>query len=223
MASYMKSDEFNAAALDTATWTTEDPIGGTTFSVTGTQVSMAFAFGASGDRDMYTTGCNGSRIVQFTGDVQYFDVQAKFDTLLDDNFKIAGLCFWESTTRFLRADNYYSNGTQRYFSDITVGGGENLKDNGAALVASGSSFYLRVTRAGTTWTFSESANGTSWTQRFTGSITFTLLKWGLVTGAGNPGGGYPATTGLVDWVHVNSPDPSLLMVNQQAIQRASVW
>lgn len=217
----MKSDEFNAASLDTGTWTTEDPQGGTTFSMTGTQVSMAFT-GSATNRDMYTTGANGSRIVQTVGDVQYFDVQMKCDTVLSANYQITGMAFWESTTRFLRADNYYSGSPQRYFSDITVGGSENLKDNGAALNSSGS-FYLRVQRAGTTWTWSESTNGTSWTQRFSGAITFTLLKWGVYTGAGDPGSGTPTTTGLIDWVRVNTIQPSQLIVNQQAIQRASWW
>jgi hypothetical protein len=218
----IRSDEFNAGALDTGTWATEDPIGSTTFSVTGTQVSMAFSSGASGDRDMYTTGANASRIVQTVGDIQTFDIQAKFDTVLSANYQITGFAFWESTTRFLRADNYWSGSPQRYFSDITVGGAENLKDNGAALVTSGSaSRYLRMQRSGTTWTWSESSDGVSWTQRFSGSITFTLLKWGLTTGAGNPGSGYPANTGLVDWVRVRQPNPNQLI--QSAVDRSFSW
>lgn len=219
----MKSDEFNAASLDTGTWTTEDPQGGTTFSVTGTQLSMAFASGTS-NRDMYTTGCNGSRVVQFVNDPRIFSIILEMDTAISSQYQITGLAFWSSTTNFLRADNYYSGGRQYYFAQETVGGSETVYANAASAITS-TPGYLRVTRNESTWTFSESNDGSSWTQQFSGTVTLAgpLIKWGIVAGAGAPGGTFPALTGLYDWVHVSQAGPDRYQVTQQALSRSAVW
>ncbi len=65
------SDEFNGASLDPM-WTFVDPVGDSTFVLTGSQIAISVP--AAVDHDIWNTGVNAARIMQPSADAD-FEIQ----------------------------------------------------------------------------------------------------------------------------------------------------
>ncbi len=188
--STITSDDFSAPSLNTSLWELEDPQGGATVTMTGTQASISIPGGVT--HDPWISGNFATRLMQPTSDVD-FEIEVKFETDLINNTDY-GLMIKESDTRYLRFDFYRLGGTTNVFAAFLNGGSADIKENSPVGVTS--PLWLRVARVGYTWTFSYSQDGTAWTEAVSFDQPLVVREVGpFVANSGT----FPAFTALVDY------------------------
>ena len=178
------SDDFNTCGGLSPHWTVNDPLGDASIGVVGAGSSnahLALSVPGGVEHQMWQT-IHAPHVLQWVTDTD-FRVELGFEAR-PAAFQIEGLFVREAADRWLRFDLYGFGGNVYAFAGSTTGTNTAQRIN--TLFPSGSGAFLRIERAGDTWTFEGSADGASWT--ILGSFNDSLTVSALGPYAGNFGG-----------------------------------
>ncbi|MFZ3169769.1 MAG: hypothetical protein WA130_19320, partial [Candidatus Methanoperedens sp.] len=106
-----KSDDFNSLTLNTTLWEVIDPTGDSKFTMEGNNTANAFlniTVPCCLTHAPFTTN-NAPRIMQETSNVN-FEIEAKFQSLLTEQYQEQGFIIEESPGNYIRID-FHSDGT----------------------------------------------------------------------------------------------------------------
>lgn len=189
------SDDFSAAALDAARWTTVDPVGDGSVSVTGSgtaESQLRLSVPAGVAHDAWNNN-RSLRIMQATDDV---DLQAavRFTTVPTRKYQMQGVLIEQDASNWLRFDVHSTGSALRLFAAKTVAGVSSSL--GITNVSVGTEVGLRLTRTGSTWALEYSSDGTAYPKSLTVQHALTASRIGLF--AGNSGDN-PAWTSDADF------------------------
>lgn len=172
------SDEFHAGALNTSLWTFVNPLGDGTVTVNGTNALISLPAGAS--HDVWVDGNNAPRIMQTTSNIA-FEVEVKFDSMVAADHQLQGVIVEQDSANFIRFGIYYDGTSAHLFAATFVGGVPTVQEN-TPLCVGPAPFWLRVKRAGDTWSQSWSTLGTSFMSGIAFDHALTVRKIGAYAG-----------------------------------------
>ena len=140
---------------------------------------------------------NGSLdVMQSVADAD-FGVEVKFDSVPTKKYQDEGVLVQQDSGDWVRF-SLYSDGSKLWaFGASTVGNQSTQRLRTA--VSAGSSLWLRVSRAGSTWSMSYSSNGSSWSSVGSFSQSLTAVTAGVYAGDSASSGSAPGFTALVDY------------------------
>ena len=140
---------------------------------------------------------NGSLdVMQSVADAD-FGVEVKFDSVPTKKYQDEGVLVQQDSGDWVRF-SLYSDGSKLWaFGASTVGNQSTQRMRTA--VSAGSSLWLRVSRAGSTWSMSYSSNGSSWSSVGSFSQSLTAVTAGVYAGDSASSGSAPGFTALVDY------------------------
>lgn len=208
------SDNFNACSLP-ARWASEQ-VGDATIVATGRTIRIQIPEGS--DHYINKSFNNAPRIMQ-SADNRNFELVAKFDSELSQNYQTQGILIEQDTSTLLRVDFTYNNDQMTVFAGVWTPG--KLQQRLSFPIAAADANYLRVTRAADKWTISYSATGAEGSWQLAGDFKYTMnvSRAGVFAGNLKPAGGVaPALTAEIDFFQnvAEGPmpeDASLLTVN----------
>jgi len=189
------SDEFNTSTLDTSLWTIVNPVGDGTVSFSGTEVQLALPAGT--EHDVWKTGNRSLRLMQAVADVD-FKVEIKFDSFVQQNSQMQGLIVEQDANNYLRFDQYFDGTNVHLFVAKFVGANPTALSNTTLSGSTFAPFWLRVQRTGSGWTYTWSADGTTFNTATT--FTFNMSPTRIGPFVGNCcAGTSPAFTSAIDY------------------------
>jgi len=202
------SDDFNACSLDPM-WSFVDPAGdGATVNMMGSytddaQVAISVPGGSS--HQLWDGIIGAPYIVQTAADTD-FTLEVKFDSPLPAvSYHEQGVVIKNNDgTSWLRFEFYSSSSDTRI---LAADPSNSLPTNDPIGTAGIAPLYMRINRAGNTWTQSYSLDGSVWTPAPGTGFSYSMAVSGVGCYAGNAGSN-PAHTALVDYF-VNIADPIL--------------
>ena len=95
------SDDFHAAALNSALWSVENPVGNGSVSVNGTQLVLSVPAGSA--HDTWSDGLNALRVVQPVANAD-FEVESKFESMGAAQYQDEGILVEQDASTVLRFD-----------------------------------------------------------------------------------------------------------------------
>lgn len=185
------SDEFDEPDLDMSVWSVVNPRGDSAVSMTGSQVAIEVPAGTS--HDAWADGNFAPAILQEANN-RDFEVQAKFDTLMTEEFQFEGIMVLQDAENFLRFDFVRDATRTRVFAARVIGGGAAIESDSP--IPDGSPLYLNVKRKGDHWTESYSYDGQTFVQVASFDAALTVTAVGPF--AGSAGIAPPAFTARID-------------------------
>ena len=193
------SDEFGGAAVDRERWSFVDALGGASLSATGTQAAIALPAGSS--RDLWTGALNAPRLLQAAPDTD-FEVEVKFDSVVDQAYEAQGLVVEQDADDLLRVDVYYDGSTTKLFAATVAGGTATVRHQ--STVPGGAPLRLGLKRTGNGWSLRHAVEGGDWSQAATFTHAMTVRAAGpfAANGASSPA----AFTALIDHFRVVAAD-----------------
>ncbi|HEC11494.1 MAG TPA: hypothetical protein ENI86_18300, partial [Acidimicrobiales bacterium] len=178
------------------------PLGGSSFSYTGTAAALN-APGGAGEYEPWVDGNHAPTLSQAVTDAGDLDLVAAFDSTPVERFQLQGIIISDASNNFLRFDVHH-DGTQ-----MRCLGGEPTSSNSAdhvafdVAVSTGSAAFLRVVRTGNTFEAFVSETGLAGSYTSCGSLTkaMTITNVGVFGGNARPASGQavPAYSALVDY------------------------
>ncbi|MHC5183168.1 MAG: DUF1349 domain-containing protein, partial [Planctomycetota bacterium] len=203
------SDDFSTPTLDTNVWTFVDPVADCSYDLSGTGTQDAylrFHVPAGSDHDPWTDGNRTARIIQDANNVN-FEIEAKFESVLDAKYQIQGLMVQQDPNNWLRFDFNYKDGDIINYVASFVDLSPTMRRNAAitGVNPDANPIWMKVRRLGNQWTQWYSHNGTDWTQAVQFSHTLTVTAVGVMAGNA-PDASSPAFTCNVDYFF-NSDSP----------------
>jgi hypothetical protein len=193
------SDDFNRCVLNNGLWTVSDPLGDSTFNMTGTKLEISVPAGKP--HDLYNDIDTVPRVLTPADDESQLGLEVKFDSAVNKQYQAMGILVQENENKKLRFD-FYSDGANTFIYAASIENGTSTtKINNS--IAAGSPLYMKIERDGDTWKQFYSTNGMNWTQA--GSFTFDMTVKAAGLFAGNPGPA-PAFTAQFDFFF-NSANP----------------
>ena len=204
------SDGFSAAALDGSLWSSINPRGDATFSITGKQLSIFVPGGI--DHQPWTSGNTAPRIVQTSpAAANVAEWTVKFNSVPVGSstfYPMEGIYAEQDSNNFTRAD-FFSDGTSVYvFSTSLVNGTQGTTVVTVAIPYNNAPLWLRLSKGGALWKVYWSADGISWNQAGSYYRVMTVNKVGVF--AGNAGSAPQSFTALVDYFQTALPAKPLL-------------
>jgi regulation of enolase protein 1 (concanavalin A-like superfamily) len=196
------SDDFGDCTIDTSVWSFINPKGDATMTHTGTGIQLAVPAGVA--HDLWRQGLQAPRLMQFITN-QDFDVEVKFDTLIDKKTQSMGILVQQDASNWLRF-NFQNDGVNAN-SLVVVSSLNNIANAQVVFttpVTLTPPSYMRLNRAGDLWNVQYSTDGTNWT--FATSVTRTLNVTQIGPYIGNTGSNPPQYTGVIDYFE-NLDDP----------------
>lgn len=191
-----KSDDFNACSLNTDLWTFVDPVGDSSYTITGKEVKLSVPAGV--EHDVWDRGNLSARIMQATENAS-FDVVAKFDSVVNQRYQIQGILIEQDATNFLRFDTHYDGQGVRLFI-ASINDGVPTAITSTPIFVPTTPPYLRVTRVDNQWTYSYSQNGTGWISVASFNRPLAVAKSGVfASNQGSNGTPAPEFTAIVDY------------------------
>jgi regulation of enolase protein 1 (concanavalin A-like superfamily) len=187
------SDDFNACTLDSGLWTFLNPVGDGSFALNGTQLLLSVPAGVA--HDVWNGGNYAPRLMQPANNTD-FELEVKFESLVSAQYEMQGIIVEQDPNNYLRFDFYGKNG-QVYAFAARITGGTATSIANVAINAPDQPLYLRVARAGDSWTQSYSLDGMTWTTSASFTHALTVSEVGVF--AGNAGSNPPAHTAVVDY------------------------
>src|SRR5659263_381676 len=180
-ANYVVSDDFSAPALNTSLWTTIDPLGDATFTMTGTGTSTASVNIAilSGIHNAW--GVNKAPRIMQTVDNSNFEIEAKFLSQITKPYQIQGIIIEQDSANYLRFD-FSRNSTTTYVFAASTTAGVTTMRYVANIIPGTNPLYLRVNRSGNEWDQSYSYDGINWTPGAKISHTLAVSRVGPFAG-----------------------------------------
>ncbi|MGE3139740.1 MAG: DUF1349 domain-containing protein [Thermoleophilia bacterium] len=202
------SDDFNRCVIPGGPWSVVDPVGDGTVDIQGAGgpgAAIRLTVPAGTSHNPWTPTNRSLRIVQPApnGDL---DLVAKFAAAPTVKNQTQGILVEQNAGTWLRFDVFHDGSSLRAFAASVNGGSAATRIN--KTIGTASPIWVRVTRAGNTWTLNTSTNGSSWSKA--GSFTFatSVASVGVfaanhdVSGAGTAA----AHTAVVDFFE-NLADP----------------
>lgn len=189
------SDDFNACGLNTDLWTFVNPLGDGYMLVNGTELQITVPSDVA--HDIWGEN-NSARLMQPTQNGS-FEIVTKFDSQVTQRYQTQGIVVEQDAQNYLRFDAHYDGqGVRLFIARIVNGTPTEIYKSSPQLSTPA---YLRVTRIGNQWTFSYSANGTTWTAAGSAfNHTMTVSSSGVF--ASNQGflqNPIPSHTAIVDY------------------------
>jgi regulation of enolase protein 1 (concanavalin A-like superfamily) len=175
------SDEFDSGVLDTDVWTYVDPFSDSALLMTGSHAEIAIP--ANGQvHDIWTFQYDVPRLVQAANDAD-FEVEAKFDSVLDAGFQSQGIVIEQDADHVIRVEFHHFNGQTKVFAATLFGSSASIRT--IRTVALSPPMYLRVSRQGDRFTVRYSLNGTSWSTATTFTQAMEVTAVGVFAGNGS--------------------------------------
>jgi hypothetical protein len=194
------SDEFNQASLNTATWQVTAPVGG---SATVSNGELVLTVPGGSNHDALLPALDAVQVIQPISNVN-FDVAVKIDSILQGTSKYygQGLMVEGDAKDYIRFEVSASGSGINLSANTIVAGVQTAKLNISPFSSYPVPTYMRLTRAGTTYTAYWSKDGATWNEvgTFTDSLVVTGLApyaWNYSTTASQA----PALTASFDWFH----------------------
>jgi regulation of enolase protein 1 (concanavalin A-like superfamily) len=193
------SDEFNSPVLDSAAWTFVDPVGDSQLTMSGQQAVISVPAGVN--HDIWTGMNRGPRLVQAAPN-QDFEVEVKLDSSVAEQYEIQGIVVEQDAQNLLRFEVHHDGAGTRLFAAALQNGAGQTRHH--STVPGGAPVYLRVLRAGDTWTLRHSQDGTTWTAGATFAHALNVTRIGPF--ASNSGAFPPSFAASVDHFRLVVPD-----------------
>jgi regulation of enolase protein 1 (concanavalin A-like superfamily) len=204
-----KSDNFNARSLDTVVWKFVNSVGNGSYDMTGSQLQLIVPGRSKPDRTLQAVD-NTVRVVQAASNKASFTVEAKFDSLPLGQYEVEGLLVEQDAAKCLRFQ-FASTGTS-LIADVIRSSARyesSLARRVISIPAGSRSLWMRVQRAGSTWTQSWSVDGSRYNSA--GSVTDTMRATNIGIFAGrwsSPLGVARAFTASIDYfANISSISP----------------
>jgi regulation of enolase protein 1 (concanavalin A-like superfamily) len=175
----IQSDDFHSTSLDPR-WQLVDPVGDAALVSSGTNLIIHVPGGVS---HSLWTSCNcAPRVLQSAANTD-FEIEAKFDSKPSLRYQMQGFVVHEDGDTYLRFDVHHDGASARIFAGYQDGVNPGVSKINLALP--GVPSYLRVTRAGGTWTYKYSLDGTTWTTAGSFTRGMVVTQVGLFAGNSN--------------------------------------
>ena len=194
------SDDFNKCTLDPI-WSLTDPQTDATLETRGAGSDDAqLLLGVpAGTHTLFNSTFSAPTVTQMIPDAD-FSMDVKFDSLVTALNDDQGIVILEDQSNWIRFDVFRGGGgTLGIFAATTVAQTSTTQLNGS-LGAATAPVWLRITRAGDTWTLFSSLDGVLFTQQASFMFALNVTEAGVYVG--NNGG--PAFTAIVDYVFETS-------------------
>jgi hypothetical protein len=193
------SDEFNAGSLNSALWQVSVPVGGSAAVING---ELVLTVPAGSNHDAAVPALDAVQVIQPISNSN-FDVAVKIDSTLvaATQYYGQGLMVEGDAKDYIRFE-VSAGGTISLGVSTVTGGVESSKLQIAPFSSYPVPTYLRLTRAGSTYTAYWSKDGATWNQ--VGTFTYNLVVTGLAPYAWNynvTASKAPALTATFDWFH----------------------
>lgn len=198
--SSLVSDDFNAFDL-APFWTFIDPLADASLTMTGTNTpnaSVTLAVPAGSEHDASTRGLQVPRIMQAANNTD-FQVEAKFLSGVSQRFQMQGFIVEQDSLNFLRFDFNSDGVSTRVFVCTVTGGVQTSLINFSVASNATTPLWMRVQRAGDSWTQLYSLNGVSWNPTGTFSHPIVVERVGLFTGNAGTAPPAPFHAGVFDY------------------------
>lgn len=207
----VESDDFSSPELN-ARWTYVDPLDDVTLGLQGfgtVDAQLRFDVPAGQSHDLWEGANWAPRVLQATANTA-LHLEAKFDSVVTEQYQFQGIVVQESLDRLLRFEVLSRGGDTNYIfaALVTPTSATVLAD----IPVSGAMApnYIRVRRDGDEWTMSTSANGVNFTVATIFTQSMTVTQVGVHAGNNAPPGTTtaPAFVALVDYFF-NADSPIL--------------
>jgi uncharacterized repeat protein (TIGR01451 family) len=197
------SDNFDSPTLNSI-WAPVNPLNDGTISVNGTSLLLTAPAGTT--HDVWTGGNNSVRVMQSISNVD-FEVEVKFRSVVASQYQFEGLIVEQDANNYLRFDILQADCQTAVFSAVFSGGNPTVMLNRP--VSNGTAFYVRLKRAGNTWTYSYSYDALRWTLGVSFTATLNVARIGPFVGNnGANGGPAPGFTATVDYFANRAAPPA---------------
>jgi len=193
------SDDFRSCKLGNI-WTTKDPKGDSTFTMTGEQLRIEVP--ANSDHDLFENKNFAPRILQNVpnGD---FIIEVRFESKVAARFQIQGIIVEQDDNNFMRMEFFHDGVDTHVFAAYMLNGELTANKNKIITVPADGDLYMRVGRSGNTWTQDYSFDGATWVNNANFDHTITVARAGVYGGNADPSVGDPDTspayTAIVDY------------------------
>ena len=137
------SDGFDDPVLNTGLWNWADPVGNSSYAMTGSQLAITVPQGTS--HDLWTNTNQAPRVLQPANNTD-FELEAKFDSALTSRYQIQGILVEGSANRLLRFDFYSDGNTTRIHAATLTNGTASMQIR--TTIVDGVPLYMRVVRQG---------------------------------------------------------------------------
>ena len=193
------ADEFNESSLNTGLWTVRAPVGGSAVVSNG---ELVLTVPAGSNHDAFVPALDAVQLVQSISNAD-FDVAVKIDSSLAGSAIYSGLgLLVEGDAKDYIRYELAATGSVTLTAFTISGGTQTAQFNNAPFSGYSVPTYLRLQRAGTTYTAYWSADGATWNQA--GRFSNNLVVTGLAPYAWNYNATpskAPALTAKFDWFH----------------------
>jgi regulation of enolase protein 1 (concanavalin A-like superfamily) len=197
----LRSDEFNATALNSGMWNFIDPMANDKVALNGRQALITVAGGST--HDAWTGGNMSARIMQPASNTD-FQIEVKLDSVVKTAYQSEGILVEQDSKNWLRLDITYEGGsTPTLFSATFANGAPTVRVEAPRTVGSGP-VWLRLKRTGNNWTGSVSTDGVNYTVGTQFAFTMNVASAGVF--AGNyaaVASSAPGFTAAFDYFRVN--------------------
>lgn len=155
------SDDFNSCTIDNNLWTVTDPVGDSTVTQNGTQITISVP--EASDHDLWKDKNLAPRMMQpmIDGD---FRAEVKFQNIPQLRFQTQGIIIEEDADNFLRFDVFHDGSDLRLFAAIldSTKAQPTVRYNQPLSEVSGSEIYIQVEHFDDRWRLYYSFDGDSW-------------------------------------------------------------
>ena len=198
------SDDYHSTTLNTGLWTFVNPVGDGSYGITGSNLLLV-APGAANHDPSYGGVNSAVRMLQAVANTD-FQLEVKFDSKPTQKYQMQGLLVEQDATNYLRFE-VSSNGASTSLGALKIVSSAESTLFATPINIPGSSIWLRVQRAGSTWTLAWSSDGTAFNTGGTFTQALTAARVGPYAGNfGSPASSSPALTVSVDYFS-NSASP----------------
>src|SRR6185312_5726856 len=161
------SDDFVGTSLNTGLWQVNTPAGGSV-SVSGGVATLTVPGGSNHDPN--ATGTNlAVSMLQSIANAD-FDVVAKFNSTVSQQYQGFGILVQQDATNFLRCEMSSDGSVTTIGGMTTIGGNETFVIS--QTVTDTNPLWIRVTKVGSSYTISTSTDGTTYSSQ--GSMTSSI-------------------------------------------------
>jgi Chitobiase/beta-hexosaminidase C-terminal domain/FG-GAP-like repeat len=196
------SDNFDEPALNTALWTTENPLGDGIVTMNGTAATLNVPQGTV--HDLSTTADNALRIMQPIANTN-FSVDVRFQSAPEIGNQDEGILVEQDTGDFLRFDVLYNGTTGPELFAEGITGTTATPFISTQISLPKAPLVLRLARNGNVWTGSWSADGTTFTAAPNFTFDLNVAKIGPYAGTYAPTAtSSPSFTAIADYFFVTS-------------------
>jgi hypothetical protein len=191
----VRSDDFSTGSL-MPFWTVFDPVGDVGVNLSDQNVVLSVP--ADSEHNLFTDENQAARLRQ-PGPIGDFEVEAKFETVLNKRFQVQGIVVEEDEDSYLRFEVHHDGNQLRTYA---IGVLDNVPTTNFhyGVLPQSTDHYVRVNRTGNIWTMSHSPDGTTWTTVASLVVAIESIYVGPYIGNTSTGkASPPAVLGSIDY------------------------